>query len=407
MRIIHLFDVTADLSLRGMSTPPTSDVDLFADDVVLDPYPVFTGLRDLGPVVHLPRNDVYALTRYDVVRDALADWETFSSTSIAFNPAANEALTGTSLASDPPVHTQLRATLTENLSPRALRGLKGQITQKADALVAGLVEKGSFEAIDALARAFPLEVVADLIGFTGEVRANMLRWGQAAMEVLGPLNQRTAENFPVAGELYAWCSRVTAEDLADGSVGRGIFDAEARGAIPPGTAGHIIHQYLGAGVDTTIAAIGNIVALFARHPDQLALVREDPSLVPAAFNEVLRYWAPVHAWGRRVTRDVTVAGTDIPAGAQVAVLFGAGNRDPRHYENPDAFLVERNPVDHLSFGYGPHGCAGQGLARLEAHAVIDALARRVGRLVTGPEVRLPGNTTRSIEELPVLEVIPA
>ncbi len=250
-------------------------------------------------------------------------------------------------------------------------------------------------------------MVADLIGFTGEVRANMLRWGQAAMEVLGPLNQRTAENFPVAGELYAWCSQVKAEDLAEGSVGRGIFDAEARGDIPPDTAGHIIHQYLGAGVDTTIAAIGNIVALFARHPDQLALVRQDPTLVPAAFNEVLRYWAPVHAWGRRATKDVTVAGADIPAGAQVAVLFGAGNRDPRHYADPDAFLVERNPADHLSFGYGPHGCAGQGLARLEAHAVIDALARRVDRLIAGPEVRVPGNTTRSIDKLPVLEVIPA
>ncbi len=407
MRSIHLFDVGPDISLRGMSTPPTSDVDLFADDVVLDPYPVFAGLREQGPVVHLPRNDVYALTRYDVVRDALADWESFSSASIAFNPMANEALTGTSLASDPPVHTQLRATLTENLSPRALRGLKGQIAEKADALVADLVAKGSFEAIDALARAFPLEVVADLIGFTGEVRANMLRWGQAAMEVLGPLNQRTAENFPVAGELYAWCSQVKAEDLAEGSVGRGIFDAEARGDIPPDTAGHIIHQYLGAGVDTTIAAIGNIVALFARHPDQLALVRQDPTLVPAAFNEVLRYWAPVHTWGRRATKDVTVAGADIPAGAQVAVLFGAGNRDPRHYADPDAFLVERNPVDHLSFGYGPHGCAGQGLARLEAHAVIDALARRVDRLIAGPEVRVPGNTTRSIDKLPVLEVIPA
>ncbi|WP_329029475.1 cytochrome P450 [Streptomyces sp. NBC_01423] len=390
-----------------MSTPPTSDVDLFADEVVLDPYPVYADLRERGPVVHLQHNDVYALTQYDVIRGALADWESFSSTSIAFNPMANEALTGTSLASDPPVHTQLRATLTENLSPRALRGLKGSITAKADALVAELVEKGSFEAIDALARAFPLEVVADLIGFTGEVRANMLRWGQAAMQVLGPMNQRTTENFPIAGELYAWCSQVTADDLAEGSVGRGIFDAEARGAIPPDAAGHIIHQYLGAGVDTTIAAIGNLVALFARHPDQLALVREDPALVPAAFNEVLRFWAPVHAWGRRVTRDVTIEGTDIPTGAQVAILFGAGNRDPRHYENPDAFLVERNPVDHLSFGYGPHGCAGQGLARLEAHAVIEALSRRVGRLVVGPEVRVPSNTTRSIEELPVLEVIPA
>ncbi|MEV5009275.1 cytochrome P450 [Streptomyces sp. NPDC055692] len=390
-----------------MSTPPTSDVDLFADEVVLDPYPVYAELRERGPVVHLPENDVYALTRYDVVRGALADWESFSSTSIAFNPMANEALTGTSLASDPPVHTQLRATLTENLSPRALRGLKAGIETKADVLVAELVEKGSFEAIDALARAFPLEVVADLIGFTGHVRDNMLRWGQAAMQVLGPMNQRTAENFPIAGELYAWCSQVKADDLAEGSVGRGIFEAEARGAIPADTAGHIIHQYLGAGVDTTIAAIGNIVALFARHPDQLALVRENPSLVPAAFNEVLRFWAPVHAWGRRVTKDVTIEGAVVPAGAQVAILFGAGNRDPRHYENPDAFLVERNPVDHLSFGYGPHGCAGQGLARLEAHAVIEALSRRVERLVAGPEVRVPSNTTRSIEELPVLEVIPA
>ncbi|MGW5128916.1 cytochrome P450 [Streptomyces sp. NPDC004069] len=390
-----------------MSTPPTSDIDLFADEVVLDPYPVYAELRERGPVVHLPENDVYALTRYDVVRGALADWESFSSTSIAFNPTANEALTGTSLASDPPVHTQLRATLTENLSPRALRGLRSGIETKADALVAELVEKGSFEAVDALARAFPLEVVADLIGFTGHVRDNMLRWGQAAMQVLGPMNQRTAENFPVAGELYAWCSQVKADDLAEGSVGRGIFEAEDRGAIPADTAGHIIHQYLGAGVDTTIAAIGNIVALFARHPDQLALVRENPSLVPAAFNEVLRFWAPVHAWGRRVTKDVTIEGAVVPAGAQVAILFGAGNRDPRHYENPDAFLVERNPVDHLSFGYGPHGCAGQGLARLEAHAVIEALSRRVERLVAGPEVRVAGNTTRSIEALPVLEVIPA
>ncbi|WP_041795285.1 cytochrome P450 [Modestobacter italicus] len=386
---------------------PSSDVDLFADEVLLDPYPTYAELRELGAVVHLSANDVYALTRYDVIRGALGDPETFSSRTIGFNPMVNEALQGTSLASDPPVHAQLRATLTENLSPRALRGLKVQIDAKAAALVGDLVGRGSFEAIDALARAFPLEVVADLIGFTGQVRENMLRWGQAAMQVLGPLNQRTAENFPIAGELYGWCSSVTAEELAPGSVGRGIFDAEARGDIPPGSAGNIIHQYLGAGVDTTIAAIGNTVALFAANPDQFDLVRKDPSLVPAAFAEVLRFWVPIHAWGRHVTRDVEIEGTVIPAGSQVAILFGAGNRDHRHYENPDAFLVERNPVDHLSFGYGPHGCAGQGLARLEAHAVIASLATRVQRLVVGEAVRVPSNTTRSIEELPVLEVVPA
>jgi cytochrome P450 len=407
MPIIHLPNVVTVTSLVDMTHPPTSWIDLFADEVVLDRYAVYAELRELSAVVHLPANDVYALTRYDAIRGALADWESFSSSSIGFNPMVNEALTGTSLASDPPIHAQLRATLTENLSPRALRGLKSQIDAKADALVAELVERGSFDAIDALARAFPLEVVADLIGFTGHVRDNMIRWGQAAMQVIGPMNQRTAESFPIAGELYGWCSTVTAEDLAPGSVGRGIFDAEARGAVPPGTAGHIIHQYLGAGVDTTIAAIGNIVALFAAHPDQLALVHQDPSLVPAAFNEVLRYWMPVHAWGRRATRDVEVDGATIPAGAQVAILFGSGNRDPRHYDDPDTFAVERNPLDHLSFGYGPHGCAGQGLARLEGHAVIEALARRVERIVVGPQMCVPSNITQGIDRLPVLEVVPA
>jgi cytochrome P450 len=386
---------------------PISAIDLFSDEVLLDPYPYFAELRELGAVVHLPANDVYALTRYDVIRDALGDPATFSSSSIGFNPMVNEALQGTSLASDPPVHAQLRATLTENLSPRALRGLKATIDAKAEALVGELVAKGSFEAIDALARAFPLEVVADLIGFTGHVRDNMLRWGQAAMQVIGPMNQRTVENFPIAGELYGWCAGVTAEDLAPGSVGRGIFDAEARGDIPPSTAGHIIHQYLGAGVDSTIAAIGNIVALFGTYPEQFELVREDPSLVPAAFAEVLRFWPPINTWGRYVTTDVEIDGATVPAGSQAAILLGSGNRDPRHYENPDEFLVERNPVDHLTFGYGPHGCAGQGLARLEAHAVIASLANQAQRLVLGDAERVPSNITRSIEKLPVTEVVPA
>lgn len=392
-----------------MSTkPPRSDLDLFADEVLLDPYPSYADLRDLGPVVHLPANESYALTRYDTVREALADWETFSSASaIGFNPSVNEALTGTSLASDPPQHTALRAALTENLSPRALRGLKGQIAAKADELVAELVEKGSFDAIDAIARAFPLEVVADLIGFTGEVRQHMLTWGKAANQVLGPMNQRTIDSFPIAGELYGWCATVQQADLAPGSVGHGIFDAEQRGVIPPGSSGPIIHQFLAAGVENTVSAIGNILSLFTLYPDQLDLVRADPSLAPAAFNEVLRYWAPLNAWGRKTTRDVQIEDVEIPAGSHVALLLGSGNRDPRHYENPEEFRIERNPADHLSLGYGVHGCAGQGLARLEAHSIIDALARRVHRLVVEPATRVPHNITRSVDTLHVLEVVPA
>ncbi len=386
----------------------TTDIDLFADKFVLDPYPTFKALRDRATVVHFTHNDVYGVTRYDAIRAALGDFATFSSVkAIGFNPAVNDALQGTSLASDPPVHTQLRATLASNLTPRKLRGIEERLASKADALALQFAQGGDFEAMDGLARALPLEIVADLIGFTGHVKANMLRWGQAAMEVLGPMNHRTIENFPIAGELYGWCSQVKAGDLAEGSVGRGIFEAETRGEIPAGTAGHIIHQYLGAGVDTTIASIGNVVALFGRHPEQFERVRSDPSLIPSAFNEVLRYYVPVHAWGRRTTREVEIDGSLIPAGAHVAVLLGSGNRDERHYANPDVFDVARDPSDHLSFGYGPHGCAGQGLARMEGHAVIAALARHVRSYKLGKVSKKPANVTQAFDELEVRDVVAA
>jgi cytochrome P450 len=387
--------------------PTVSDIDIWDDQILIDPYEAYTQLREQAGVVHLQKNEIYAVTRYETIREVLADTEAFSSTSIGFNPMVNEAIQGTSLASDPPMHTQLRATLSQNLTPRALRGMKESIDAKADVLVSELAKSGSFEAIDALARIFPLDVVSELIGFSGEIKDTMLRWGQAAMQVLGPLNQRTQENFPIAGELYQWCSEVRAEDLTEGSIGRGIFEAELRGDIPPGTAGHIIHQYLGAGVDTTIASIGNIIALFAQHPEQLKLIREDPSLIPSALAEVLRYYTPLHIWGRTTTREVELDGVTVPAGAQLGILLGAGNRDPRHFADPDTFDVTRNPTDHLAFGYGPHGCAGQGLAKLEGHAIIGALAKHVISLQVEEASRVPHNMTRGIEKLPVREVVTA
>jgi cytochrome P450 len=390
------------------SAPVQADIDLFADDVLLDPYPTYRALRDLGAVVHLPRNDVYVLTRYATIRAALRDPARFSSVgAIGFNPGVNQALEGTSLASDPPVHTQLRATLTANLTPVRLREIEEKINTKADALVARLAAGGGFEAIDALARAFPLDIVAELIGFTGRAKENMIRWGQAAQEVLGPMNQRTIENFPVAGELYAWCSQVKADELAPGSVGHSIFEAEGRGDIPSGSAGHIIHQYLAAGLDTTIASIGNIIALFGRYPEQFERIRAEPALVGSAFNEVLRYYAPIHAMGRRTTCEVELDGHVIPAGAHVAILFGAGNRDERHFERPDEFDVGRNAVDHLSFGYGVHTCAGQALARLEGKAVITALARHVASFSLGEAIKKLSNTSQAMETLVVRDVVAA
>ena len=389
------------------ATMQSSSIDIWSDEVLSDPYPAFTELREQASAVFLETREVWVLTRYDAIRDALADWESFSSTKVAFNPQMNEVLTGTTLASDPPLHTTLRAALSENLTPRALRGLKVQIDEKADRIVAELLERDSFDAVDGLARELPLQIVLDLIGVQGEVREKILGWGAAAFNLLGPMNERSQASFPLAGELFEWTHGMEGDKLAEGSIGRAIFDAGARGDIPPELCGHIIHQYLAAGMDTTIGSIANAIRLLGEHPEQFARLKADPSLIPAAFNETLRYESLMHAQGRGTTRDVEVDGTVIPAGSQVGVLLYAGNRDPRHYERPDEFRIERNPVDHLSFGYGVHGCAGQGLAKLEAHAAIEAWCRRVESYSVGtPKVKL-NNTSRALDALPVFDVVAA
>lgn len=393
--------------MTATATAQTSKVDIWTDEVLLNPHDTYTALREQAPVVYLEASDVWALTRYAEIRDALGDWESFSSTKVAFNPQMNEVLTGTTLASDPPLHTQLRATLSENLTPRALRGLKVTIDEKADRLVADVVDRGSFDGVRDLAQELPLQIVLDLIGVQGEVREKILPWGNAAFNLLGPMNERAQQSFPLAGELFEWTHGMQGDKLAEGSIGRAIFDAGARGEIPQELCGHIIHQYLAAGMDTTIGSIANTIRLFGENPEEFAKVKADPSLIPAAYNEVLRMEAAMHAQGRGTTRDVEIGGTVIPEGAQVAVLFYAGNRDPRHYEDPDTFRVERNPLDHLTFGYGVHGCAGQGLAKLEAHAVIEAFCRRVESFEIGaPTVKL-NNTSRGLETLPVFGVVAA
>lgn len=243
-----------------------------------------------------------------------------------------------------------------------------------------------------------------MIGVQGDARRNILRWGEAAFNVLGPMNPRTIQNFPIAGELFGFCLGVRQEDLTKGSLGWGIFEAARRGEIAPESCGAIIHQYIAAGMDTTIAAIGNAISHFAANPGEYAKLVANPSLVRSAFNETLRYEPPANLFGRYVVSEVEVDGTLIPAGSQAAVLFAAGNRDPSHYKDPDTYRIDRDPADHLAFGYGIHTCAGQGLARIEAMAVLSAFARRVKGFTTGPSQRNLTNMTRGLASLPVIAV---
>lgn len=383
---------------------PSTEIDLFADAVLHDPYPTYATLRAAGPAVRLTAYDAWVLPRHEQVRAALADHERFSSAQgVGYEPELNENTKGTVLASDPPEHDALRAVLSQQLAPRALARLRARIEDQADQLVADVVARGTVDAVAELAAIFPVTVVADLIGLPEDARPRLLRYADAAFNTFGPVNALTKAALPVIGELFEYLgSALVPERLRQDGWAMSVWAAADRGEIGQESVVPLLSAYVVASMDTTINAIGNTVWLFAEHPEAFAQVHADPSLVPSAFQESLRLESPAQGFFRTTTCEVSVGGVAIPAGARVLLSFGSANRDERRWERPTEFDVRRNPTEHVAFGYGIHGCAGQGLARLEAHGLIAALARRVARIeLTGEPKRRLNNIVRGFGHLPV------
>jgi cytochrome P450 len=387
---------------------PTSELDLFDDSVLLDPYPAFAGLREMAPAVWLPRYGMWATARYSVARRILGDWRTFTSEQgTALTDAMNEALAGTVLSTDPPLHDTLRAVLSSRLAPKALRSLGDYVQGHADAIVTELVDAKHFDAVGDLAERYTVAVVAGLIGVPEDVRGKLLGWGEATLNLVGVDNDRYQAAFPVAAEMFSWLGGVMTSDLVEGSMGRAIYDAADAGAIERHSAPSLLSAYTAAALDTTISLITAAIALFAEHTRSWQRLRQDQQLIPAALLECARYESPVQ-WASRVcVTDTDLDGVVVPEGQRITILLGAANRDSRQYPDAGRFDIDRNPIDHLAFGYGTHGCAGQGLARLEATSMFKALAARVERFeLEGEPVRRLNNLTRGWGKLPV-RVVPA
>jgi cytochrome P450 len=389
-------------------TQPKSDIDLFSDEMLYDPYPAYAELRELSSAVYLTPTDAYALTRYDDVKAALADWDLFSSENgVALNPQMNEMLKPSIICAAGQPHDKMRSLLSRCLSPKAIRGLGETIQEKANALVDDLVTRGSFDAITDLAYPFPVGVVIDMIGFPTDHVADITRWADAGFQATGPANPRALAGFPLLAEMFDYLQTLTPNDFEPGQMGHGMFEAAERGELPHGDVIPMLWNFTGPAMDTTISAIGHAIWRFAQEPEKWKALRADRSLIPSAALEVLRMDAPIQLFTRELSRSTTVGDVDLPAGAKVLMLYGAANRDHRHYPDPDTFDIARNPVDHLSFGYGIHSCVGQGLARVEIHSMFEALADRVEVFdIDDPEMlarppRHLNNLIRSIESLPV------
>ncbi|WP_051182103.1 cytochrome P450 [Nocardia vinacea] len=386
---------------NSLAAIPISDIDIFSEEVMSNPYPVFRTLRDAGPIVYLSRHDVFAVARYQEARHVLGDWKSFSSADIALNKQFNEYIGEGIIRADPPIHDGLRGVLSSKLAPRAIRNLAPDIAQRAEKIVDQVIARGSFDAVKDFARRFPVEIVGDLIGLPLRGREQLLDLIDANFNCFGPANDRTFESLPKLQHLAEYVMLNTArEELAEDSLGRAVYDAVDAGQVPASAAPWLVMTYVTAGMDTTVHALGHTIWLMAEHPEQWDALRANPALIPQAFREVLRYESPVQVFGRTARVDWAVEDSTVPAGSRLAVLFGSGNRDERKWTDAERFDVQRSNIDHLGFGYGLHGCAGQALAALEGEAILRAMVARVARIEVGTPVRHFNNILRGLESLP-------
>ncbi|WP_322760453.1 cytochrome P450 [Frankia sp. Cr2] len=388
-------------------TLPTSDVDPFAHDILEDPHAFHAQLRDAGPVVYLTRYNLYAMARYEHVRTALVDWQEFSSAPgvgpSSFSHDAPPGPPGVLLEADPPRHDAPRRVLAKILGQQAVRRLREQWFTDARDLVDAVLTRAEFDAVPALAAAFPLRVFPDAVGLAREGRENLLPYGDLMFNAFGPYNDLVAQGAPRLPELLGWvnaqCARAA---LAEGGFGTQIWAAADRGEITHAQAPLVVRSLLTAGVDTTVNGLAALLYAVATHPDHWRRLREQPQLARVAFDEAVRWESPVQAAFRTATTDVRVGDTMIPEGAGILMFLGAANRDPRRWEHPDTFDPGRDPSGHVGLGTGIHQCVGQHIARLEAEALLTTLARRVEHIeLAGPTRRRHNNTLRAWESLPV------
>jgi cytochrome P450 len=384
-------------------TTPSSDVDLFADAALDSPYEHYRALRDLGPVVWLDRHGVYAVPRYNEVREALNDPVKFcSGQGVGLNPFINEGGRGTTLMSDGEAHARQREIIGRPLTPKALASMRPAVQALADALVDRLVEQRSIDGVTDLAEIIPVTWVPDLLGWPDDGRDRLLDWAAANFDALGPLNARAEAAGPRLLEMVGYAQAVAARgDLPPQSMAAGILGAAARGEIQPGQCPMLLIDYLAPSLDTTISALGNAIWLLATHPDQWDLLRREPDRVKSAFNEVVRYESPISCFTRVATDATELGDVEIPAGARLLMMFASANRDERRWERADEFDITREAAGQLGFGSGVHACAGMGLARLEGTAVLTALATRVERFELGEPVRKLNNLIRAFSSLPI------
>jgi cytochrome P450 len=375
-----------DIAVDGSFEIP----DLASPEIVADPYPVYDQLRDRSPFFgyrDLPPGTVpgidepvpaWVLLKYDDVASAAMDHETFSSEDPT--QAKSSAPTLMLVHHDEPRHNQLRKVVNVAFSRRRIDKMKPWMDGMLAEMFAGLVPEGeassSFDYAEKFASLMPARVMAHLYGVSDDVSENFRKWASAFMlsadlkpEQRGISNQEMVEYFTKT------VADIVAGNLENSGLISALIAAEDEGdTLTLDEVIRFCHTLVAAGAETTTGLLANVTYQLATLPDIQAQLREDRSLIPDFIEETLRLTGPPQRLFRIATRDVELSGAQIKKGDWVAIFFGAANRDPSVFEDPDVFRLGRPDVrKHMSFGIGIHHCLGMRLAKLETECALNAL----------------------------------
>lgn len=392
--------------------PPRIDDDAwagcnpFAPEFRDDPYPALHRLRERDPVNETPIG-IWRLSRYADVARLLYEVPAGVRTTDGQLPGVDETNYPPRLfmlQQDPPTHTRLRKLVSRAFTPRAIAAWRPRIAQVAAACLDRVAERGRMDVIGDLALPVPATLICEMLGVPVDDRERFTQWTAKATHALAAQflpPEQMAETMAAALALAQYFQELIdarRARLGDDLLSELIRAEEAGDRLSPP---ELLSQAIGlliAGFETTIGLIGNGVRALVRHPEQLALLRARPDLVPSAVEECLRWDGPIVLTVRVLHADVEFGGKLLPKNAKVWGILAAANRDPAQFPEPDRFRIERQPNEHLAFGGGAHFCLGAHLARLEAQIAIGELVRRFDDLqlleeqVTwGPSLfRVPG-----------------
>ncbi|EKF21537.1 cytochrome P450 family protein [Mycolicibacterium hassiacum DSM 44199] len=359
--------------------------DPYRVDIVENPYPVYARLREEAPLYYNEKYDFWALSRYADVEKALANWETFSnrrSDILELIKSDFDMPKGVMMFEDPPTHTMLRGLLSRVFTPRRMAAIEDQIRAYCVKCLDPLVGSASFDIVAELAAMMPMRVIGMLLGIPEEMQIEFRDHNDANLRTKPGAPMKVADPDAIAdGRIYAeyvdWRAKNPSDDLMTALLNVEFEDENGvRRKLTRDEVLHYTQVVAGAGNETTGRLIGWLVKVLAEHPDQRREVHQDRSLLGRTVDETLRFEPTGPHVARWLAKDYQVYGQTVPAGSAVLLLFGAANRDPRRYPNPDQFDIHRPNISHLTFGKGLHYCLGANLARLEGRVALDELLNR-------------------------------